>query len=464
MIPISHRGHYGRYIHTLLTIVDFMVVNVVFVLLCMLYPEIVESHLRIKWLIVNLAYFPVVFWFSHARDQRTIHMDRVVSCALQTVGIHALFFLSILTFLDINDISIRAIIAFYIALCIVLPLSWVCARVLLRQYRKRGGNFSRVVIVGTNLTAIRLFEAMLSDAGYGYRILGFFGTRTTKPKGFCGKYLGSVDTMEPFIREQAVDMIFYTMPGENDDSLHKVISIADANVVQFYYVPQISNYMGRNFEMSNIGPMPILTALHNPLKGTLNRTLKRTFDIVFSSILLLFSPIVFIPVAIAIKISSPGPIFFRQKRTGYRGHEFWCLKFRTMRVNNDSDSAQASKDDPRKTRVGDFLRRTSIDELPQFINVLRGEMSVVGPRPHMLKHTEDYARLVDKYMIRHMIKPGITGWAQVNGLRGSTDELWKMEKRVEYDVWYMENWTFMLDIKIIARTIFNAIRGEKNAF
>ena len=179
---------------------------------------------------------------------------------------------------------------------------------------------------------------------------------------------------------------------------------------------------------------------------------------------LLFYPLVYIPVAIAIKLSSPGPVYFRQERTGYLGDTFKCLKFRTMRVNANSDKYQATQNDPRKTRVGDFLRRTSIDELPQFINVWRGDMSIVGPRPHMLKHTEDYTRLVDSYMVRHAVKPGITGWAQVNGLRGLTDELWKMERRVEHDVWYIENWTFLLDLKIMVRTVINAVQGEKNAF
>jgi putative colanic acid biosynthesis UDP-glucose lipid carrier transferase len=173
---------------------------------------------------------------------------------------------------------------------------------------------------------------------------------------------------------------------------------------------------------------------------------------------------VFIPIAIAVKCSSPGPVFFKQKRTGYRGREFYCWKFRTMRVNSDADSVQCTSDDPRKTKVGDFLRRTSLDELPQFINVFLGDMSVVGPRPHMLAHTEQYKRLIDRYMLRHMVKPGITGWAQVCGFRGNTDELWKMEGRVRYDVWYVEHWSFMLDLKIILKTIINAWHGEENAY
>ncbi|MBP5315824.1 MAG: exopolysaccharide biosynthesis polyprenyl glycosylphosphotransferase, partial [Muribaculaceae bacterium] len=212
------------------------------------------------------------------------------------------------------------------------------------------------------------------------------------------------------------------------------------------------------------GTMPVAAARPNPLSRISNRIIKRLFDVVVSSIFLIFFPLILIPVAIAIKISSPGPIFFKQKRTGFMGEEFNCWKFRTMRVNKDADKKQATKDDSRKTKVGTFLRKTSIDELPQFINVWLGDMSIVGPRPHMLTHTEQYARLIDQYMVRHFIKPGITGWAQVNGYRGQTEELWQMEKRVEYDVWYIENWNFFLDIKIMVKTIINAVKGEENAF
>ena len=163
-------------------------------------------------------------------------------------------------------------------------------------------------------------------------------------------------------------------------------------------------------EFHNIGPLPMLSIRRNPLQSVFNRALKRGFDIVISSLFLLFYPLVYIPVAIAIKITSPGPVYFKQERTGYLGKTFNCLKFRTMRVNADADKLQATHNDPRKTCIGDFLRRTSIDELPQFINVLRGDMSVVGPRPHMLMHTELYTSLVDSYMVRHAVKPGITGW------------------------------------------------------
>ena len=195
-----------------------------------------------------------------------------------------------------------------------------------------------------------------------------------------------------------------------------------------------------------------------------NLFLKRLFDIISSFCAIVVLTPLWIVVGIWIKLDSEGPILFKQKRTGYRGREFVCLKFRTMKVNADADTRQATKDDPRKTKVGDFLRKTSLDELPQFLNVLYGNMSVVGPRPHMVKQTDEYRKLINRYMVRHTIKPGITGLAQVSGFRGQTEKLWQMEKRVEYDVKYIENWTFWLDIKIMVRTVLNAVQGEKNAY
>ena len=165
-----------------------------------------------------------------------------------------------------------------------------------------------------------------------------------------------------------------------------------------------------------------------------------------------------------IKLTSPGPIFFRQKRNGINGKEFWCYKFRSMKVNADADKVQATKNDPRKTKFGNFIRKTNIDELPQLINVFLGDMSLVGPRPHMVKHTEEYSQQIDRYMVRHFVKPGITGWAQVTGFRGETKELYEMEGRIRADIWYMEHWSFILDLHIIYKTFVNAILGEKNAY
>ncbi len=461
-MAVDQKGKYGRYIQGLLTLSDLILVNILFCIVTFIDPEIYIFDAKILWLMLNVAFMPVVLFVYNTHKQRTMYMDHVFRRAIISVIIHALFFVSLLSFLNQN-LPFRTYALFYGECIIALPVWWLITRQIIKRYRKKGRNFSRVVIVGTNSTALRLYEELMSDAGFGYKFKGFFGKWC--PVDFPGDYKGNIEELNSYVKEYAIDEIYFAMSGEDEETMSKVMKIADDNVIQFYYVPQISRYLNRVFELHNVGAVSLLTTRSNPLKNSFNRGMKRGFDILFSSLVLLFLfPFVFIPVALIIKITSPGPIFFKQVRTGYRGRDFLCWKFRTMHVNADSDKVQATKDDPRKTKFGDFLRRSSIDELPQFINVLKGDMSVVGPRPHMLKHTDDYRKLIDKYMVRHLIKPGITGWAQVNGYRGLTEKLWQMERRVEYDVWYIENWTFLLDMKIIVRTVLNAVQGEKNAF
>lgn len=462
MPDIPSRGRYGRFLRGFLSIIDLILVNVLFGILCWAHPEILDHYGRLKWLLVSVSYIPVAAMFERARVERSLHIERIVVSSFQAVIVHALIFVTLLSFLNADDFPVVYYWQFYAMMLVALPLSWIGARLFLKYMRVRGRNYSRVVVVGTNPTARRLGESLTFDESYGYRLLGFFD-KSPAP-GFKGVYCGPLDRLESFIRANAVDEVFFALSGENEEDLLRTIKTCDDQMVQFHYVPKISPYVGRRFDMNNVGGLPVLTPLSNPLSKRVNQIFKRTFDLVFSSAFLLISPLIFIPVAIAVKLSSPGPVFFKQKRTGYRGREFTCLKFRTMRVNADSDKTQATTDDPRKTRVGDFLRKTSIDELPQFINVWLGDMSVCGPRPHMLAHTEQYSRLIDRYMLRHMVKPGITGWAQVCGFRGNTDELWKMENRVKADVWYIEHWNPMLDLKIIVRTVINAIRGEENAY
>ena len=320
------------------------------------------------------------------------------------------------------------------------------------------------MIVGCNPTGERLLSEMQSDTGFGYRCQGFFDLYCPPDFQYRDLYAGNLADLEQFVVDNDTDEIFYAISGEHSDAVQLILGICEKHLVKFHYVPQISPYLTRKFRLDAIGQMPVLEVRHNPLERNANKVLKRAFDIVFSGTFLIFSPLIFIPVAIAIKLSSPGPVFFKQMRTGYKGRDFLCWKFRTMRVNAEADSVQATRHDPRKTKLGDFLRRTSIDELPQFINVFLGDMSIVGPRPHMLKHTEDYRRLISQYMVRHLIKPGITGWAQVRGYRGQTEELWQMERRVEHDIWYIEHWSFLLDLKIIVRTVINAFGGEEKAY
>jgi len=242
------------------------------------------------------------------------------------------------------------------------------------------------------------------------------------------------------------------------------MKFCDANLVRFYYIPRMFGNYRLSLKPEMMGDTLTYTNHLEPLSSTTNKLTKRLFDVTVSII----SCICMIPIipiiAIIIKIQSPGPIFFKQERTGFAGKTFFCYKFRSMHVNKDADLEQATENDPRKFAFGNFMRKTNIDELPQFWNVLRGNMSIVGPRPHMLHHTEIYSELIDKYMVRHFCKPGITGWAQVTGFRGETKELWQMEERVERDIWYIEHWTFMLDIKIIYKTIKSVIIPDKHAY
>lgn len=449
----------------LLIVTDLVLINLLFYVTTLINPGL-ASHARPEWLwaAVNLAYIPVVMWqeLSKNNSLRAIFLDHAVLKAVKSVGIHFLFFMS-LTALTGTVIPFSAVCEFYGLMLVGVPLWSMLDRMLIKMMRRRGRNSVSVVIVGTGRAARHLYDEMMHDAGFGYRVLGFFDEK--EPNDFPHTYLGDMKNFGGYVQSHKVDQIFFTLPGTHGEALRTAVSVADDNVIPFFYIPQLPRTITRNYEMSNVGDVPVLTWHKNPLKKPLNAFLKRSFDIVFSlCVLAVAVPLVFIPVSIGIKMSSPGPVFFRQKRTGYLGRTFYCLKFRTMRVNANADKAQATADDPRKTRFGDFLRKTSIDELPQFINVLVGDMSVVGPRPHMLKHTHDYSILIDRYMLRHMIKPGITGWAQVNGYRGLTDEVWKMERRVEYDMWYIEHWNVFLDFKIIVRTLLNAVSGEDNAF
>lgn len=417
---------------------------------------------KFAWLLVNFAMIIVIYMFGNVHAKRVVNADIIAMQALKSVLLHAAIFLSITALTSRADIEWRAIAWFYGLFAVGFIGWWVLSRQLLKAYRTRGFNYRRVVVIGGGEIGSRLVKELLSDVSYGYRYMGFFDDNREFEN--VNGYQGTLDDVEKYVQDNLIDEMYCAVPDTDKDNVTRMIRISERNAVDFYYVPQFGPTVRRQFELYALGNVPLMGIRPYPLSSTVNSIVKRSVDIFFSLVaILLFLP--FFPfIAIGIKLSSPGPIFFTQKRTGYRGREFDCLKFRTMRVNDQADTLQATKDDPRKTRFGNFLRKTNIDELPQFINVLLGDMSIVGPRPHMVRQTEEYSALIDKYMLRHTIKPGITGWAQVNGYRGQTEELWQMEKRVEYDVWYAENWNIMLDLKIMVLTIVNTFRGDKNAF
>lgn len=457
---VKGKGRYGQFTRWIFSGVDFLIVNLVYLLVCHFCSH--ESFFSKQvWFVLNISFLAVSYFFSDIHYRRVVYADRVILQVIKLVSLHAVVFISLVSFLG-DDSTWHVFVKFYALFFVCMCVWWILSRKLLKKYRSLGHNYRRVIVIGAGSMGVKLMQELESDLGYGYRILGVFDNN--KKYRNVKNYVGNIDLVEDFVKDNLVDEMYCTIPDNENDEVASLIKIADNNAVDFYYVPQFGKNITRRFELLPIGNVPVMGIRPTPLNNPVNVALKRTFDLLFSSFLLVLSPLVLIPVAIGIKLSSPGPIFFKQLRTGLRGEPFYCYKFRTMRVNRQSDTRQATKNDPRKTKFGNFLRKTSIDELPQFFNVWKGDMSIVGPRPHMIKHTKIYSTLIDKYMIRHTIKPGITGWAQVNGYRGQTDELWKMEKRVEYDVWYAENWNFMLDLKIIALTVFNVFHGEKNAF
>lgn len=338
-------------------------------------------------------------------------------------------------------------------------------RIILTHARANKRNLKKVVLIGNDETVFQLYR-ILSTPIYGYDIVAMFYDGECANEEIRKKRMGGTNNVYGWLaNNRDINEIYAYFPKEQHETINMMSKYCDNHLIRFYYLPAIDVFKGK-ITFTLLDDIPIIARREEPLRQTKNKIVKRIFDLIFSTIvLILVFPWVFIWVAIMIKIQSPGPIFFLQDRTGQDGKIFKCIKFRSMKVNKDSDTTQATKDDPRKFPFGNFMRKANIDELPQFINVFKGEMSVVGPRPHMLKHTEEYSRLINRFMVRHFAKPGITGLAQVTGFRGETRYIDQMEGRVKKDIEYIENWTFWLDLKIIIKTVTNMLgKEEGNAY
>ncbi len=460
---------HGYLIQWLIGMGDLVVLNLLFAIVYyILGPRytsaINHSNIREVLLLLNFCYFFAVYFVPIQLHASVVYLDKIVQRAVLLATLLTFLFAICLIFLNVGDVLATFLIVFYVVLVVVFSLWRVIVRISLKIYRRKGYNFKRVIIVGAGKNGMELYQQMKDDLGYGFNVMGFFDDNVSL-KNVLPNYLGMTYEVEDYVMKNNVDEIYCTLPGTNDVKMLRILNFAEKHMVRFYIVPEFYRNVKKSMLMEMMGPIPLLTIRREPLQAVYNRALKRLFDILFSLIVLVcVYPFLYIIFGFLIKKSSPGPILFKQKRTGLKGQDFECYKFRTMVVNDEADTMQASADDPRKTKIGDFLRRTNLDEFPQFINVLKGDMSVVGPRPHMLKHTEEYSAIIDKYMVRHLVKPGLTGWAQVTGYRGETRTLEQMEGRVKRDVWYIENWSFFLDLKIIVVTILNMFRGEKNAY
>ena len=335
----------------------------------------------------------------------------------------------------------------------ILVVKRLAERWLIKLYREAGRNTRMVTLVGQDSELEAIEEKLMNDATLGYKILEHY------PQ--VEEFVAKIERPEEL---KLGEELYLCISRKDKDIIRKISKLCDSQVVRFYYVPVSVETIGLNLKREMLDDMEIFTTYENPLQNSVNRFIKRVFDIVMSTIFLIPTAFILPILWIIIKIQSPGPLFFKQKRTGLDGKEFEMLKFRSMHVNKDADRLQATKDDPRKYPFGNFMRKANVDELPQFWNVLKGDMSIVGPRPHMLLHTEMYSQLIDKYMVRHFVKPGVTGWAQVTGFRGETKELWQMEGRVKRDIWYMEHWSIWLDIRIVWLTIKTIFVPDKNAY
>jgi putative colanic acid biosynthesis UDP-glucose lipid carrier transferase len=328
-----------------------------------------------------------------------------------------------------------------------------------RQYLTR-----KVMIIGFNDTAKKLATYLEEEDHYA-EVVGFCEEEENVRELTHYPILGPVSQSIATSRAHGVEEIFSTIAPEQDLGIYQVMDEADQLCIRFRVIPDLSYVMNRAFHIDYLNDIPVLSTRKEPLDDGGNRIRKRIFDIAFSGmILLLVLPWLVPIIGLLIKLESKGPIFFKQPRSGKNNQTFQCIKFRSMRLNDDAHHKQASRNDSRLTRIGRLLRKTNLDEMPQFINVFRGEMSVVGPRPHMLKHTDDYSKLIQQFMLRHFVKPGVTGWAQVNGYRGETTRLGQMEGRVKHDLWYAENWSLWLDVRIVFLTVWTTVKGDKQAF
>ena len=459
----------GFLIKWIVLFIDLLVINGIFLLVyCLNLSDKCFSlgELKTVMLLLNFCYLCSLYFIPPWIHKPIIYADKVVKRAIGIVFLHAVLLITCLYFLYREAFSVWFITYYYLLFGVLFMIWQVAARKIITFYRKTGYNFKRLVIAGAGKRGQELYNELCFNSSTGYKILGFFDDNSSEQAHLEKLYLGNLTALEEFVLQNEVDEVYCALPNTQRNAITKIMNFCEKNLVEFFLVPEYSTFIKKSLILEPIATIPILAIKPEPLELFHNRLLKRFIDIVLSLIILLtVFPLLCIVIGTIIKMTSPGPVFFKQLRTGIYGKDFHCYKFRTMRPNDEADVKQATKHDPRLTKIGAILRKTNLDEMPQFINVLKGEMSIVGPRPHMLSQTKLYSSLIDKYMVRHSVKPGITGWAQITGFRGEINEIGQMEERVKRDVWYIENWNCIFDLKIIFLTALSMLKKErKNAY
>ncbi|OXG08341.1 undecaprenyl-phosphate galactose phosphotransferase/putative colanic acid biosynthesis UDP-glucose lipid carrier transferase [Flavobacterium araucananum] len=414
----------------------------------------------------SLIWIGLLFYKDSYGIIRAETIETILKRTIKKIVIHGAIVTIFVFVLKETEISCTYLTCFYLIFFAMLMISRFLSMKLLKYIRARGYNFRSFIIVGANTTGKQIRKTLSRNLTFGYKFLGFFDEEIDSSNTAFVNVLGGFDSIEEFISREKVDEMYVALHIDAIDVINRLIEICEHHMVRIKFVPDFQLYTkSSKVEISFYENTPVLMFRREPLEFVSNRFIKKIFDVCFSlAVIILIFPWLFPIIILIIKIESSGPVFFRQKRSGRDNRSFTCFKFRSMTVNKLSDFKQAKKGDSRITKFGAFMRKTSIDELPQFFNVLIGNMSVVGPRPHMLNHTKEYSELINNYLVRQYTKPGITGWAQVNGYRGETKKLIDMENRVEFDIWYIENWSLILDMRIILKTIMNVLHGEKNAY
>ncbi len=455
-----------RMTRIIFVILDIVVLNIAFVAtelyMSMTSIELSREAVLYFWLYANVTWFLSTWIVGLSGGNFFSQLEPITRQTLRTYFLFVAI-TSVYLYFRASEFPRQFTAAFLLLLFGMLCLNRLLHLFTRSYYRKTSTLTKRVLIIGYNEISKKLvshFEASDNQV----QVVGY----CEEPKNVheLSNY-PIVDTPANAVlasQKHEITDIYSTIVPTQDKMIYDLMQKAEQKCIRFRLVPDFSLFAEQPMHLNSVSGMPILSPRTEPLDDVGNRLIKRALDLVVSVLVIIFILSWLMPIiSLIIWLESRGPVFFVQKRSGLNNKPFNCIKFRSMRVNGEANLRQARRDDDRLTRVGRVIRKTSLDELPQFFNVLRGDMSVVGPRPHMIKHTEDYSAIISKFMLRQFVKPGITGWAQVNGYRGETKTAESMQKRVDHDLWYMENWSLLLDIKIIFLTAYNIVRGEKNA-
>ena len=416
------------------------------------------------WLLISIFSFQV---FAEFNDLYGDNRGRKFTGLIKSIIISWICAVFVLSVVDqFNQVVWPTSKEVYLFWCIAVPvelISWyVIVNGVVSTMRRMGRNTRKVAIIGDSHLASELRHIFINEDWIGFDFIGFFDDRIApREQREANKIEGNLKELIEKAKQGEVDSIYITLPMKAENRIKSILAELSDTTASVYYVPDLFVFDLLSSNLSYLQGIPVVSIHDTPFYGV-DGVLKRMFDMVIGSIILVIIAVPMLVIAICIKLSSPGEVIFKQRRYGFRGEKIVVWKFRSMSVSENSDDVQqAQKNDPRVTKLGAILRRTSLDELPQFINVLQGRMSIVGPRPHAVAHNELYRGQIKGYMLRHKVKPGITGLAQISGFRGETDTLDKMEGRVKYDLQYIRNWSLWGDFKIVFLTIFKGFSGDK---